>query len=214
MGPAGQAQLQLRRLSTTAYQPALRLLSTLVPPYIRLNNPWYPRSNSTHTSDQATGHSSEVLSAPFTHSPRPWGRSRAVQAREQGLQNYGDYIYSLNHAGTRRRGARHLDCCTCGHVLSMLLGLEHSKYVSACSCPMFSGSAIVGYLIPQILALRHVPFIIAHLLTFGAAPGPCKRYTWYHVSMLGVVALWTMQRFAVVGPATWTAAHSAAGCAA
>ena len=122
--------------------------------------------------------------------------------------------YSLDHAGTHRRGARHLDCCTCGHVLSMLLGFQHSRYVSACSCPMFSGSAIVGHLIPRISALRHVIFIIAHLLTFGAAPGLCKQYTWYHVSILGVVALWTMQRLAVVGPATWTAAHSAEGCAA
>ena len=150
MGPAGQAQLQLRRLSTITNQPALRLLSPLVAPYIRLNKLWYPLSTSTHTSDQATGHSSEVHSAPFTHSPRPWDRSRAVQAGEQGLQNYGDYIYSLDHAGTHRRGARHLDCCTCGHVLSMLLGVEHSKYVSACSCPMFSGLATVGYLSPRI----------------------------------------------------------------
>ena len=100
MGPAGQTQLQLGRLSTTANQLALRLLSPLVPPYTRPNKPWYPMSNSTHTSGQATGHSSEVHSAPFTHSPHPWGSSRAVQAGEEGPKKLVDYTYVLS--GPRR----------------------------------------------------------------------------------------------------------------
>ena len=105
-------------------------------PHPRTKQPWYPLSNVTHTSDQPTGHSSEVRSAPFTHSPYPWGSYRARQAGEQGIYKYVGCCYHSGDAGTRRGGPRHLDSCSrcqilCGLILctSGLMTLKHWLHV-------------------------------------------------------------------------------------
>ena len=107
------------RLSTTANQPALRLLSPLVPPSTRPRNhrknhkPYSSMCNSPPTSHPAKGHGSEVHSAQIAHSPHPWGISRAERAYKHVKHTHMTCCCSLSCSGARPGRPRLLDTCSC-----------------------------------------------------------------------------------------------------
>ena len=71
-------------------------------------------------------------SAPFTHSPHPWGSYRPVQAMNLAPYKSLRCRCSLDHTEARRCGARHLESCPqcrtiCGHVLASSLAFAHAS---------------------------------------------------------------------------------------
>ena len=215
MGPGGQAQLQRGRLSTTANQPALRLLSPLVP------HPHGPNSHGTHCAIKRIPATrlQDVAQNCIQHRSRtPLALGAAPELCKQGNRDYRRMVTIFSLWTTQGLAVGGPGTWTAA---------RSAEKPAATHCPWFWALNTRNTSAPALVLCLQVQPLWVNSPNLGTAP--CSFHTTSpsgqlqacasdkpgpNIIILYVLALWTTQGLAVVGPGSWTAARSAEICAA